>query len=124
MTDHARESDADTAVAEPQPRESPRADTDAKPDRPPRYAVILHNDDDIDFSFVIATLVKVLKVSATAAMRFALVAHKTGRCAVWTGLKEHAELKAQQIKGAGIDPTATCEHPRPIKATIEPVPGT
>ncbi|MEM9753325.1 MAG: ATP-dependent Clp protease adaptor ClpS [Planctomycetota bacterium] len=122
------EAGSDTAVAEPKrPARSQTKPRRNDEDGPPRHAVVLHNDPTNGFAFVILTLVKILKVSTDRATRFAETAHRTGRCVVWTGHKEHAELKAQQITAVGPDPVARMEigdAARPLKTTVEPVPGT
>ncbi|MEM8494115.1 MAG: ATP-dependent Clp protease adaptor ClpS [Planctomycetota bacterium] len=102
-------------------------ETAENPEPPPRHAVILHNDPHNSFGFVIDTLVKILAIDTSRAKFFAETAHRTGKCAVWTGLKEHAEMKAALITGEGPDPFAVMslgDDAKPLKATVEPVPGT
>jgi ATP-dependent Clp protease adaptor protein ClpS len=64
----------------------------------PPYHVILMNDDHHSFDFVIAVLRKVFGVSEEQAFQFALRAHETGRSVVWTGAKETAEFKVEQMR--------------------------
>ncbi|MEM8781252.1 MAG: ATP-dependent Clp protease adaptor ClpS [Planctomycetota bacterium] len=130
----AQSAEADQAVAAPeapptstQRQTKPREAAKPNPKPPPRHAVILHNDPHNTFEFVIDTLVKILKIETGQAIRFTLTAHRTGKCAVWTGPKEHAEMKAAQITGQGPDPYAVMSlggAATPLKTTIEPVPGT
>ena len=66
--------------------------------RLPPYNVILENDDDHSFEFVIEALRKALCCTEQRAIQFTSEAHTTGRAIVWTGAKEVAELKAEQIQ--------------------------
>jgi len=108
---------SDSTTAEPQVRPRARPREDAR--RPPAYHVILENDDHHSFDFVIAVLRKVFGVTEQRALEFALEAHKTGRCIVWTGSKEVAELKVEQIHscseiradGAKLGPLGACIEP-------------
>lgn len=65
--------------------------------RIPPYNVILENDDHHSAEFVVEVLSKALGYSAERAFQLMLQAHTTGRAIVWTGTKEVAELKAEQI---------------------------
>lgn len=78
------------------PRTSPREETRTR--RVPPFHVILENDDHHSFEFVVDTLRKALGYTAERAMQLTMLAHRDGRTAVWTGPKEVAELKADQIQ--------------------------
>src|SRR5437667_8194394 len=98
----------------------PREETRTR--RVPPYNVILENDDYHSFQFVIEVLCKALGYSESRAFQLTEQAHSTGRAAVWTGPKEVAELRADQIRTFheqrenGIDLG-------PLGCTIEPAPG-
>ena len=64
----------------------------------PPYHVVLENDDDHSFEFVVETLQKALGMSVQRAFLLTNEAHSRGRAVVWTGTKEVAELKAEQIQ--------------------------
>jgi ATP-dependent Clp protease adaptor protein ClpS len=66
--------------------------------RIPPYHVILENDDDHSFEFVVEALRKALCCPEQRAIEFTTEAHTKGRAIVWTGSKEVAELKAEQIQ--------------------------
>src|SRR5205823_11795038 len=66
--------------------------------RVPPYNVILLNDDHHSFEFVIDTLCKALGCSPERAFQFTNLAHTSGQAVVWTGTKEVAELKLEQIQ--------------------------
>jgi ATP-dependent Clp protease adaptor protein ClpS len=98
----------------------PRSETKTR--RVPPYNVILENDDYHSFEFVIDVLRKALGYSAERAFQLTEQAHRTGRAVIWTGPKEVAELKADQV--------ATFHEARPngadlgpLGCTIEPAPG-
>ncbi len=63
----------------------------------PPYNVIVGNDDDHSMDFVVDVLRKVFSISLEKSFQLMLVAHETGCVVVWTGPKEVAELKAEQI---------------------------
>lgn len=105
--------------ATPAPAE-PRRDPRSK--RQPRYAVVLHNDDLNTFAFVILQLRKVFGYSLPHAGGLTLEAHVAGRAQVWVGMREHAELKAEQLVAQGPDPTRAALGAKPLRVTVEPLP--
>ncbi|MFQ3593923.1 MAG: ATP-dependent Clp protease adaptor ClpS [Gemmataceae bacterium] len=66
--------------------------------RIPPYNVILLNDDHHSMEFVVEVLCKVLGCSLERAVVLMMEAHHTGRAIIWTGSKEVAELKVDQIR--------------------------
>ncbi|HXG09252.1 MAG TPA: ATP-dependent Clp protease adaptor ClpS [Gemmataceae bacterium] len=99
---------------------SPREQTRTR--RVPPYNVVLENDDYHSFEFVVETLRKALGYTTERAYQLTLQAHTTGRSVVWTGPKEVAELKAEQIRtfheirdhdGAQLGPLHCCIEPAP-----------
>ena len=96
----------------------PRPETDTKPKLLPPYHVILENDDFHSMEFVVEVLRKVLGVQLEKAFDLMLKAHETGRAVIWTGPKEVAELKAEQIttlrekkNGRDLGPLGCCIEP-------------
>jgi ATP-dependent Clp protease adaptor protein ClpS len=90
--------------------------------RIPPYNVILENDDYHSFEFVLEVLQKALGCNQQRAFLLTQQAHTSGRAVVWTGTKEVAELKHDQIR--------TFEEIRadgrklgPLGCSIEPAPG-
>ena len=63
----------------------------------PPYNVLLMNDDDHSMEFVVEVLRKVFSYPMEKSFSLMLNAHETGCSVVWTGSKEVAELKAEQI---------------------------
>ena len=85
--------------------------------------MVLHNDAKNGFEFVVASIMKVFRYDALRAFKLTTAAHLKGRSIVWTGQKEHAELKAEQLKGRGADPAMKARGAQPLRVTVEPLPG-
>jgi ATP-dependent Clp protease adaptor protein ClpS len=66
--------------------------------RVPPYHVILENDDHHSFEFVVDVLRKALGFNEQRAFLVTNEAHTKGRAVAWTGSKEVAELKVEQIR--------------------------
>jgi ATP-dependent Clp protease adaptor protein ClpS len=89
--------------------------------RVPPYHVILENDDHHSFEFVVEVLRKALGFNEQRAFVVTNEAHTKGRAVVWTGPKEVAELKVEQIRSFH----ETHQDGRklgPLGVTIEPAP--
>ena len=121
-----KQSDAAVVTEEIKP-EKPKA-ARPKPDQRPRtkflpqYAVIVENDDDHTYEYVILGLCKVCGHSAERAFQLASEIDKNGRAAVWTGSLEVAELKRDQIVGLGPDFFARKPVTYPLGVRLEPLP--
>ena len=88
----------DSELPETQITTKPRQREKSKTRRIPPYNVILENDDFHSFEFVVEVLQKALGCNQQRALLLTNEAHTTGRAVVWTGTKEVAELKAEQIQ--------------------------
>lgn len=91
--------------------------------RIPPYNVILENDDHHSFHFVITVLQKVLGCNEQRAFQFANEAHNTGRAIIWTGPKEVAELKVEQVTTFHEVRDADHRDLGPLGCCLEPAPG-
>lgn len=109
------------AVRSQSPAKSSR--TKAKPKQQPPYAVVVLNDEAHTFQYVIETFSKVFGYSREKSHQLALTIHHQGRGVVWSGAREVAELKRDQIRGAGPDHYATRKVAGPLGVSIEPLPG-
>ena len=89
--------------------------------RVPPYNVILENDDFHSIEFVVEVLQKALACTAERAVQFTLTAHHTGQAIVWTGPKEVAELKVDQIHSFH-ETHRDGRKLGPVGVTIEPAP--
>jgi len=101
----------------------PKEREDTRTRRLPPYNVILDNDDFHSFEFVVAVLQKALGCTEQRAFTLTLQAHNTGRAVVWTGSKEVAELKLEQIETFHETRAADGAKLGPLTCSIEPAPG-
>lgn len=69
----------------------------------PPYNVILLDDNDHTFEYVIEMLLRLFGYPPEKGTRMAWEVHTTGRVAVFTGPLERAELKRDQIHAYGKD---------------------
>lgn len=109
----------DTVVVSSQSR--PKRKRRRRPKRQPPYAVILHNDNANGFEFVVTSIQKVFGYNDQKAFLLTLTAHHTGRSCLWTGHRELAELKADQLVSCGPDPQAA--NASLLRVSVEPVAG-
>src|SRR5882672_1482188 len=99
-------------------REAPRVDEHISLAK--RWNVILLDDDDHSYEYVIEMLQALFAMSPQKAFLCACEVDGTGRVIVLTTSREHAELKREQIHGYGPDPRIQrCRGS--MSATIEPV---
>ena len=85
----------------------------------PPYHVILLNDDDHSYMYVITMLKELFGHPVEKGFQLAKEVDETGRAIVLTTTLEHAELKRDQIHAYGPDPTISrCQGS--MSAVIEP----
>jgi len=87
-----------------QPATLPEQETEQQTKRQPPYHVILMNDDDHTFDYVIRMLRSLFGYPEEKGYKMALEVHLTGRVIVCTTSLERAELKRDQIHAFGPDP--------------------
>ena len=75
-----------------------------KTKRQPPYNVVLLNDDDHSFDYVIAMMQQLFGYPREKGYQLAYQVHTNGRVIVLTTTLEHAELKRDQIHAFGPDP--------------------
>lgn len=97
--------------------------TQSRTRRLPPYHVILENDDYHSFEFVVGVLCKALGYSVEKSFLLTREAHLGGRAVVWTGPKEVAELKAEQIRTFHETRESDNRPLGPLSCVIEPAPG-
>ena len=78
--------------------------TEGRTKRQPPYHVILLNDDDHTYQYVIYMLQKLFGHPPETGFKMAQEVDAAGRCNVFTGTLEKAEFKRDQIHGYGADP--------------------
>lgn len=103
----------------PQTSKRLKEETEQKHKKQPPYHVILLNDDDHSYDYVIKMLKQLFGHPDERGYLMAVTVDTTGRVVVDTTSKERAELKRDQIHAYGPDP----DIPRckgSMSATIEP----
>ncbi len=101
----------------------PQSEEQTKTRRVPPYHVILENDDQHSMEFVIETLSKSLGYNVEKCYHLMMQAHTSGRAVVWTGSKEVAELKVDQITSFHEIRASDGAKLGPLGCSIEPAPG-
>ena len=110
-------------VAEPEIAEPVRArrtkPQDPPPKRQPRYHVVLWDDPNHTYAYVIEMLRNLFGHTTEQAFELAKTVDTDGRAVCLTTTKEHAELKRDQIRAFGRDDRSrTCKGS--MSASIEP----
>jgi ATP-dependent Clp protease adaptor protein ClpS len=119
--------DNETAVAEPvvttqtAPRSKSQTDQAPQTRRQPPYNVVILNDEEHTFDYVIDLLTKIFRHSLTTAQDLTWRIHNSGRAIVYTTHKEKAELKREQVLSWGPDPRMSISK-GPLGCYIEPAP--
>ncbi len=96
--------------------------TENKTKRQPPYNVIIVNDEEHTFEYVIELLTKVFRHSARMAETLTWKIHTSGRSIVFTTHKELAELKREQVVAYGPDHRLRASKSS-LNCYIEPAPG-
>jgi ATP-dependent Clp protease adaptor protein ClpS len=110
---------AATAEVLPATRKRRRTAERPKPRHQPRYSVVLWNDDDHTYAYVVAMMMELFGYTREKGYQIAKAVDTEGRAVVITTTKEHAELKRDQIHAYGKDKSvAQCKGS--MWATIEP----
>jgi len=99
-------------VAEPELEETVK--------RQPPYNVVLLDDDDHTYTYVIRMLKELFGYPDEKGFQMAKEVDTTGRVIVLTTSKEHAELKRDQIHAYGADPYSSRPSAGSMSAIIEP----
>jgi len=85
----------------------------------PPYNVIILNDEEHTFEYVIDLLIKLFAHPLPVAEALTWRIHNRGRAVVYTTHKEKAELKREQVVSHGADPRMK-ESRGPLGCYIEP----
>jgi ATP-dependent Clp protease adaptor protein ClpS len=95
---------------------------DSRPQKQPRYHVVLWNDDDHTYQYVVAMLQQLFGHPPERGFQLAKEVDAEGRVIVLTTTREHAELKRDQIHAFGAD-RLLARSKGAMKASIEPEPA-
>jgi ATP-dependent Clp protease adaptor protein ClpS len=93
---------------------------EAKPKQQPRYNVILWDDPDHSYEYVVSLMKEIFRVPIERGFQIAKEVDTSGRAICLTTTREHAELKRDQIHSYGKDNLIErCKGS--MTATIEPI---
>lgn len=108
--------------AKPAKRRKRRRQSGGRVSKLPPWNVVLLDDDEHTYEYVIEMLGNVFNHGLERAFLMACEVDASGRVIVFTGHRELAELKCQQIRHYGLDPRLgkSCGS---MRAVIEPAPG-
>src|SRR5436309_4956350 len=98
----------------------PKPHVEEQTKRQPPYNVILLDDDDHTYEYVITMLQVLFGYPREKGMQMAREVDTTGRVIVLTTTREHAELKRDQIHAFGADPLSSKNCQGSMSAIIEP----
>lgn len=112
------EQQAASAVVEPETDVTTGQETR----RLPPYNVVILNDEEHTFPYVIELLIKLFHHPLPKAEELTLRIHTSGRAIVYTTHKELAELKRDQVTAYGPDPRMQVSK-GPLRCYVEPAPG-
>jgi len=96
------------------PKSDTRSATEDQTDRPPKYKVLLHNDDYTTQDFVVMVLRSVFHKAPSDAVRIMLNVHHNGLgvCGVYSA--EIAETKVDRVH------SLASQYGHPLKCSMEP----
>ena len=112
--------DQSVAVAQPKNKAKPATRNQVK--QLPPYNVVLLDDDDHSYEYVIEMLGVIFTYEVEKAFQMAKEVDESGRVIVLTTHKERAELKRDQILAYGADPMLS-RSKGSMRAIIEPAEG-
>ena len=100
----------------------PKSNTETSTRTLPPYNVVVVNDEEHTFEYVIEVLTKLFAHSVVTAEAMTWKIHNAGRAVVYTTHKEKAELKCDQVLSYGPDPRMSVSK-GPLNCYIEPAPA-
>ena len=105
-----------------QPKQKAKPSTRPKPKHLPPYNVVLLDDDDHSYEYVIEMLAVIFTYEPERGYQLAKEVDETGRVIVLTTHLERAELKRDQILAYGADPRMS-RSKTSMRAVVEPAEG-
>lgn len=122
MTDGERTAVVNPAEADAAKETARRPEKAPRTRRQPRYRVVLWDDDDHSYSYVIRMMRDLFGRSLEQGYAIAREVDTGGKAVVLTTTLEHAELKRDQIKAYGSD-AAIASSAGSMQASIEAEPS-
>lgn len=98
---------------------TPDTTPDSRPTKYPQYAVVILNDNDHTFDYVINVLCNIFGYDVQKSVLLSQQIHQQGMSIVWTGPLEVAELKQEQVRQAGPDTAAAIPVTYPLGCKIQ-----
>jgi len=106
----------------PSPTAAPEVTREQQEQHAPLYNVVLLDDDEHTYEYVVEMLQKLFACSGSDALNHAVEVDATGRTVVMTCELEQAEFGRDQIHGYGAD-WRMPQSKGSMSAIVEPVPG-
>jgi ATP-dependent Clp protease adaptor protein ClpS len=119
MSEAPEQEESTAGVVETATEERPATDGATKTRRQPPYNVVILNDEEHTFDYVIELLMKLFRHTQPAAAALTWKIHLEGRAIVYTTHREKAELKEAQVLAYGPDPRMQISK-GPLGCYIEP----
>jgi ATP-dependent Clp protease adaptor protein ClpS len=94
---------SNTAVLEPDQKKATKPRDSTKPRRQPPYNVVLLDDNDHTYEYVIEMVMGLFGYDKVKSFKLACEVDYVGRVVLLTTTKEHAEFKRDQIHAFGPD---------------------
>jgi ATP-dependent Clp protease adaptor protein ClpS len=98
---------------------APEVETERRPEMTPLYHVVLLDDDEHTYDYVVEMLTSLFFLPAEEAFRHAVEVDTTGRTIVITCEREQAEFGRDQIQSYGADPRMAISKGS-MSAVVEP----
>jgi ATP-dependent Clp protease adaptor protein ClpS len=119
---HPQAGPVESPTRAPAPRTLPGGEREVVPRFEPLYNVVLIDDDEHTYQYVITMLCTILDVGFEMAYLMACAVDQEGRVVVHTADLDTARLERDQIRSFGPDPLLPNSRGS-MHAVIEPVPG-
>ncbi|CAA9412396.1 MAG: hypothetical protein AVDCRST_MAG64-2386 [uncultured Phycisphaerae bacterium] len=118
----AEKQDEQGGAAVAKPKRESKPSTRPKPKHLPPYNVVLLDDDEHSYAYVVEMLAVVFTYEPEKSYQLAKEVDETGRVIVLTTHLERAELKRDQIMAYGADPRSS-KSTGSMRAVVEPAEG-
>jgi ATP-dependent Clp protease adaptor protein ClpS len=107
-TQQGSDSNSVTVLVEPKPVSQTNSRAEKKPKPPSAWSVVLLDDNDHTYEYVVAMMSKVFRHPLERGFQIAKTVDSHGRAVCLTTHRELAELKQQQVHAFGPDPFVAC----------------
>lgn len=122
MSDIPENADETVVTTKTAPRPKAETDPETRTKKLPPFNVVILNDEEHTFDYVIELLTKLFRHPLKTAVELTWRIHLSGRAVVYTTHKEKAELKRDQVLAYGPDPRMSISKGS-LGCYIEPAPA-